>query len=379
MSTKNIHPKGHTGQLSRSGKLATTFSFLFILASVLVAGVVSNDVVAAQCSIADSRLNESSGLVASLKHPGIVYTHNDEKGPILAVNTSTCKVVGAFNVTNLRGDPDPEAITLDHTTGKIWFGDIGNGHPTQPRSMTDKDPKIKHPGWPARIVVFDEPARLSGTVGTQAVNITFPGGDRNAEALLVNPKTGQGYIITKYASSEVFRLPRPLKSGQAADTGVRIPGWVTDASFTNDGKWVLVRYRTATDPAPDNVLVYDANWKYAGRIAVPNVPQGESIASEKGGAAFFIGSEGKNSPLVRVVLPAQYDAVPTIVGDAIPTVISEARCKEFDRRVLTSGTKKYCAKRNDTSSKGQECVDPKPGYAKFTYIKDSTGDYCGYW
>lgn len=338
-----------------------------------------NSTAASACSITDGRLNESSGLVASLKYPGVVYTHNDEKGPILAINTTTCRTVGAFSVNNLRSDPDPEAITLDRTTGKIWFGDIGNGHPTQPKSMTDKKPEIKHRGWPARITVFNEPGSLSGTVSTQAINITFPGGDRNAEALLVNPKTGQGYIITKYAASEVFKLPHPLRSGQATDTGVRIPGWVTDATFTNDGKWILIRYRTATDPAPDNVLVYNASWQRVGSIAVPNVPQGESIAMERIGSVFLIGSEGKNSPLLRVALPGQYDEEIVIVGDRIPNVISEAQCRNFDRKILKNGTKKYCASRKNTSSKGEECVDPKPGYAKFTYIKDSKGDYCGYW
>lgn len=384
MATKTTSHQQQRSWFSRHNKLATTFSFLLALSAVLVYGVIDGESAFA-CKITDSRLNEASGLAASLKHPGVVYTHNDEKGPILAISTSTCKTVGAFTVNGLRSDPDPEAITLDHTTGKIWFGDIGNGHPTQPKSMTDKSPTIKHPGWPARIVVFTEPDKLSGSISAQAIDITFPGGDKNAEALLVNPKTGQGYIITKYASSGVYKLPYPLKSGRATDTGVRIPQWVTDATFTPDGKQVLIRYRTATDPAPDKVLVYDAaTWKQVGTIAVPNVPQGESITAEKGGAAFFIGSEGTNSPLLRVAMPGGGQSTGgggsgSTTGDAIPAAITEARCNELDRKVLTVSGKKYCAKRSDTNATNTECVAPKTGYAKFTYIVDATGDYCGYW
>lgn len=261
------------------------------------------------CNIADSGLNESSGLVASIKHPGIVYTHNDEKGPILAVSTSTCAVVARITVAGLRGDPDPEGITIDRTTGKIWFGDIGNGHPGQPSSMTDKKRELKYPNLPARIVAFSEPAKLSGNItisNGQKVDITYQGGMQNSESLLVNPKTGQGYIINKQATSTVYRLPKPLKSGEAKNTGVKIPGWATDATFTNNGKWIFVRYRTPTDPAPTKVLVYDANWKYSGTVSVPKVGQGESITMEPNGVSFIIGSEGKNSPLVRVALPNKY-------------------------------------------------------------------------
>lgn len=259
------------------------------------------------CFIKDGGLNEASGLVASAKHANIVYTHNDEIGPLYAIDTNTCKVVGKFSVNNLRSDPDPEAITIDRTTGNVWFGDIGNGHPGQPSSMTDKTPKLKYPSLPARIVIFKEPTKLSGSVSTQAVDITYQGGNQNSEALLANPKTGQGYIISKNANSKVFRLPHPLKSGQAADTGVRIPGWVSDATFTNNGNWVLVRYRTATDAAPTNVFVYDAKtWKLVDKIQVPKVAQGESIAAERNGTAFIIGSEGTSSPLARINLPAKY-------------------------------------------------------------------------
>lgn len=358
---------------------------LSALAGVVVYGAIHNEVALAKsCQIGDARLNEGSGLAASIKHPGIVYTHNDEAGPIFAVDAATCRVVGTLDVPGLRGDPDPEAITIDRTTGKVWYGDIGNGHPTQPDSMTSKKKIIKHPGWPARIAVFDEPNKLRGTMQVKSVDITFPDGDKNAEGLLVNPKTGEGYIIGKYAWSPVYKLPHPLKSGQAKavknanGNRVGIPEWVTDATFTNDGKWILVRYRTATDPAPDTVWVYDATWKRVGSIKVPDVPQGESITADIDGSGFYIGSEGTNSPLVHVALPSQYIDF-TTAGEAIPEAISETECTNRDRKVLTDGVKKYCAKRRMTMRKAPECVDPKPGYAKFTYIVDPAGDFCGYW
>jgi hypothetical protein len=72
---------------------------------------------------------------------------------------------------------------------------------------------------------------------------------------------------------------------------------------------------------------------------------------------------------------------PTPTGDLIPNVISEAACRSLDRDVQTVSGKKYCAKRKDgkTVAGAGECIDPKPGYAKFTYISSSTPHYCGYW
>lgn len=317
------------------------------------------------CNIAEEKLGESSGLAASQKHPGIVYTHNDEKGPIYAIDSATCKVMGKINVNGQRSDPDPEAIQVDHTTGKIWFGDIGNGHPGQPKSMTDKKPSLKYPSTPARIIVFDEPNDLNATISNaQTYDITYQGGMQNSEALLVNPKTGQGYIINKQATSTVYKLPHPIASGQATDTGVRIPQWVSDATFTNDGKWVLIRYVTATDSGPTSVLVYDAaTWKQAGTITVPKVDKGESITMDKGAPSFLIGSEGLNSPLIRVPLPAQFGGSDSVLGG-----VSKIDLKNWKLNSLP------CKKNDDGKLVPRDIKQPElANYSDAWYKKNADG------
>ncbi len=273
------------------------------------------------CTIKDKRVNEASGLAASIKHPGIVYTENDEGSTVYAIDSATCEVKGTFNVKGLRsGDfPDGEAIQIDHATGKMWFGDIGNGHPGQP--FSDKDQSLKNPGAPAKIAVFDEPETFGGqSVTAQTYDITYQGGMQNSEALLANPVSGKpDYIINKAEKSTVYSLPRAadgsLKSGSATKVpGVTINGWATDASFTNDGKWILVRYRTLKDAAPTNVYVYDSSWNLKGNISVPKVEQGESITVEESNKSFLIGSEGNNSPLVRVALPVEFGGDPPTTG-----------------------------------------------------------------
>lgn len=70
----------------------------------------------------------------------------------------------------------------------------------------------------------------------------------------------------------------------------------------------------------------------------------------------------------------------TLTGERITATMTEALCTSLDRKVITISNIKYCAKRTDgkTTPGASECVAPKPGYAKFTYIVSSP-DYCGYW
>ncbi len=308
------------------------------------------------CSITGAGLNEASGLASSMKHPGVVYTHNDEAGDVLAVRTSDCKVVARITISKFRGGKlaDPEAISIDHKTGKVWLGDIGNGHPGQTKAMTDKDLALKDPGAAARIITFDEPSKLSGKIkapNEKSYDITYQGGMQNSEALLVNPKTGQGYLINKQPTSTVYKLPNPLKAGEAKNTNVKISGYVTDATFTSDGKYILVRYRTEKDPAPKIVYVYDANWKQVGKITVPKVKQGESITADTERASFVIGSEGENSPLVRIALPSKFG------GGQLATAVKDV-CKNMAGTQTsvpsgyTQNSAGSCVKKATTSTPG---------------------------
>jgi hypothetical protein len=84
----------------------------------------------------------------------------------------------------------------------------------------------------------------------------------------------------------------------ARATAHLMPSFVTDATFTADGRFVLVR---TMDSAA--VLVFDATtWRRAGSIEAPQMEKGESITVEPGGQTALLGSEGRRSPVVRVAL-----------------------------------------------------------------------------
>ena len=82
------------------------------------------------CRFTDKRFTEISGLTTSLRHPGVLYLHNDSgDGPyIYAVDSSSCTTLATLTVRGI--DPrDVEAISIGRDAqgrSVIWFADIGD-------------------------------------------------------------------------------------------------------------------------------------------------------------------------------------------------------------------------------------------------------------
>jgi hypothetical protein len=129
--------------------------------------------------------------------------------------------------------------------------------------------------------------------------VTYDDGPVDVEALLVDPTTGAKFLASKKKKDNgtLFGLPAKLSTSHdnlAADLGRPVPPKVSDGTFTTDGSRVLLRTR-------DAVHVFDPeSWDEVKILSVPPVKQGESIAMEPFGTSFVIGSEGKDSPLIRV-------------------------------------------------------------------------------
>lgn len=261
--------------------LATPFAMSAPAAADAPAGEISR--------ITDSRIKESSGLAISTTHEDLAYTINDAGNPpiVYAVRISTGDVVGTTHVDG--GDViDSESIAIDGD-GTVWLADLGDN-----KSKRDD----------AALYSFAEPGPGDSVVTAKRYAITYDGGPVDVEGLLVHPETGTKFLLSKEKKrgGTVYSLPATLSEDQpnvASDLAKSMPKKVTDATFTTDGSEVLVR-------TGDSVHVLDPQtWQEVRRIRVPEVKQGESIAMEPSGSTFIIGSEGKNSPLIRVNLDAE--------------------------------------------------------------------------
>ncbi|MFF2932882.1 YncE family protein [Streptomyces mirabilis] len=235
-------------------------------------------------TIKDSRIAESSGLAASHLHPGIYWTHNDsDDGPyIYAVDSRTGETVATITMKGVGAPRDVEAISLG-PDGDLYVGDIGD-------NLGGKWSYVWIYKLPEPKVLKDQTIRA-----TQYV-VKYADGPRNAEALMVHPKTGRVYIADKNEDGgHLYEGPSRLStSGTNIFRPVAtIDLWVTDGAFSPDGQQLVVRGYFGGIAYAWN----DGRPKRQGRLNVPLQRQGESVTYTPDGSRLMYGSEGKGSPV----------------------------------------------------------------------------------
>ncbi|MFI8812690.1 MULTISPECIES: WD40 repeat domain-containing protein [unclassified Streptomyces] len=237
-------------------------------------------------TIEDPRITESSGLAASPTHPGVYWTHNDsDDGPyIYAVDSRTGKTVATITMRGVGEPRDVEAISIG-PDGNVYVGDIGD----------NLDGTWDHV-W---IYRFPEPKRLrDATVTATQFDVKYADGARNAEALMVHPKTGRVYIASKNEDGGgLYEGPAKLSTG---GTNVfrrvgEVP-WVTDGAFSPDGHELLLRsYFSARAYAFEGGRLGEDH-----AVSAPFQRQAESVTYTADGSALMFGSEGEGSEVERV-------------------------------------------------------------------------------
>ncbi|KOX21115.1 MULTISPECIES: hypothetical protein [unclassified Streptomyces] len=241
-------------------------------------------------TIQDTRITESSGLAASRAHPGIYWTHNDQDAPLIyGVDSRTGKTVATLTMQGVGTPRDMEAISVG-PDGDVYVGDVGD----------NLDGSWDHV-W---IYRFPEPKVLKDQkVAAKQYVVKYADGPRNAEALMVHPKTGRVYIASKNEDGGgLYAGPERLSSsGANVFRRVGEVPWVTDGAFSPDGGRLVLRgYFTAREYA----------WK-DGRpegegapVGVPFQGQAESVTYTADGSALMFGSEGRSSRVLRVEPPS---------------------------------------------------------------------------
>ncbi|MFF4773749.1 hypothetical protein ACFY05_12900 [Microtetraspora fusca] len=252
----------------------------------------------------DPRIDESSGLAVSPTHDGIVYTHNDsgDSARFFAVGMDG-KTRATFRLAGVAArDWEAMAASVDPATGKgvLWFADIGDNFDG---------------AWPdVSVYKVDEAATMrSATLQATRYRFRYEGGARNAEGMMIHPKTGRLYIVSKEFSGSVFIAPKVLRTDRV-NLLKRVgpaPIMATDAAYAPDGSSFVIRtYFSAS--------LYRAPGDLVTRLTMPPLKQAESIAYTRDGKALLTGSEGLNSPVYRVPLPVD------VVGPSASATPAEA-------------------------------------------------------
>ena len=255
--------------------------------------------------VTDPRITEASGLVSSVRHAGVVWTHQDSGHPaqVFAVDPRGATVA----VVSLRGvqPTDWESMAMTRDAAGRWMlamGDIGDNAARRPevRVLLVREPNV----------LRDVRLRVQRTLRLQ-----YPQGAADAETLVADPRTQRLYIVTKgLLGGDMYAVPPQAWPG-GTDATAQSRVWplspvahvdmsaVTDGAFLPDGRLVLRNYGSMTvfeDPAKaaGGTLVPEST------VVLPEEPQGESVALGPGGTSLLVGSEGPRQPLMRLTMPS---------------------------------------------------------------------------
>jgi hypothetical protein len=262
--------------------------------------------------IEDPVVNESSGLAASRTNPGLLWTHNDSgDGPFiycLDMETTSCgtwQVAGAEAVDweDMSAGPGPDA-TKDY----LYIGDIGDNAAARDHITVYRvsEPEVSPSD---RASSRDAP---SVTEASEAFQLEYPDGPHDAETLMVHPRTGDLYIVTKEfaRSSGVYRAKAPLDTSSTITLDrvatVNLDGFLTartGGDISPDGRRVV--FSTYMDgfelTLPERTKRFKAIWKQEPTsIALGYRKQGEAIAYSADGSSLFTTSEGAGAPLYEI-------------------------------------------------------------------------------
>ncbi|MGW0555614.1 WD40 repeat domain-containing protein [Streptomyces sp. NPDC002926] len=244
-------------------------------------------------TIKDPRITESSGLAASHAYPGIYWTHNDQDEPrVFAVDSRTGETVATVTLKGVGKPRDMEAISVG-PDGNVYVGDIGD-------NLNGSWDHV----W---IYRFPEPKTLKDvTVRATQFTVKYADGARNAEALMVHPRTGRVYIASKNEDGGgLYEGPATLTaSGTNVFRRIGEVPWVTDGAFSPDGKELVLRsYFSARGYEWKNGKLGADH-----RVSAPLQGQAESVTYTLDGKALLFGSEGEQSGVERVATGKESDS-----------------------------------------------------------------------
>jgi hypothetical protein len=252
-------------------------------------------------------LGEVSGLAVSRKNPDVIWLHNDgDEKQVFAVTTAGQLVARArvnvqlTDVEDIAIGPGPEA-DIDY----LYIGDIGDNESSRPNV------RVVRIAEPALKTVRDEKLDASEVA---EFRLRYPDGPHDAEALLVDPTTGDVFIVVK--EEDRSRLYRAAADALRTDAVamLELVGYlnVDDVSAGDisaagdliilrdeDRGWIWNRPSGASiassfQRAPRPVLVRAAG----------QAQNGEAVGFTPDGKGYYTVSEGDQEAIVIFPVPA---------------------------------------------------------------------------
>jgi hypothetical protein len=253
-------------------------------------------------------LNNLSGMSASWRNPGVLFAHNDmTRADVYALGRDG-KLLARFSLANAGAvDIEDMAVGPCPTGTCVFLADIGGNISARTEFAIFRiaEPEVSTTGTGATTTVTFEKFRFA-----------YPDGSHNAEGLLIEPKSGAAYVVTKLAAgqpSAIYRLTQPLSATtlnmatKVADLTVPRTGDMpaTSASAHPCGRGFLIRTgNTVYEFRIDGSAAFETAFAVA-PVAVPagTEPQSEAISYAPDGRGYFSSGETAAAPIYEVRCP----------------------------------------------------------------------------
>ena len=203
-------------------------------------------------TFANPRLRESSGVAVSRAHPGVLWTHNDSgDGPYLYATDLRGRDRGFLLVPGVEAT-DWEDMALGPCPTRagscVYLADTGDNLESRASVAVYAVPEPDPPTGPGDT--------LRTTAAPAVLQLRYPDGAHDVEAIYVSPRDSALYLVSKGRSGSigVYRVARAAWAAPAANIvqAARLQildirpdagdgRWITGAAIRPDGRLVAIR------------------------------------------------------------------------------------------------------------------------------------------
>lgn len=237
--------------------------------------------------ISEPALEEVSGIVFSHIHPNLLYMHVDSGGEsAVFLMDSLGKSLGKITLLDTP-NRDWEDITVGpgpKGESYVYLGEIGDNAGIYPEIKLYRFPEPKKPGNYLEI----EP---------EVAVLNYPDGAKDAETLMVDPWTGEIYILSKRdEKNTLYRVPSDAFSKKASvlEELIKLPfSSAVAGDISADGTQILIKNYFAVYywERKKGESLTDALSRMPVRLPYVPEPQGEAIGFSPSGKSYYTISE----------------------------------------------------------------------------------------
>lgn len=241
--------------------------------------------------IGEEFIEETSGMAVSRKNPSWIYVHNDSGGePEIYILDTLGTFLGTLRLEGVK-NRDWEDLAMGpgpiDDQYYLYIGDIGDNF-----------------GNAEELIIYriPEPDSLENiiTATPEIIRLTYPDGPKDAETLLVDPISGDLFVVTKReAKNTLYKASRDLLTDGSNITLEKVMQLPITLSVGGDiaadgyqvlikNYWVIYYWARIEGESLEETLS-----RKAVLLPYEPEPQGEAIAFEPKGNAYFTLSEKK--------------------------------------------------------------------------------------